>query len=88
MRLSYCSSPRPSRARASAAQPARSRSCAASSTGFLRPGHLNDRQAATVAALEPIAHARGQTMAQFALSWVLRHGGMTSALIGATISSR
>ena len=31
-----------------------------------------------------IARARGQTMAQMAIAWVLRHKGMTSALIGAS----
>ena len=31
-----------------------------------------------------IAEARGQTLPQLALAWVLRHPGMTSALIGAS----
>jgi L-glyceraldehyde 3-phosphate reductase len=34
--------------------------------------------------LNEIAVARGQSMAQLALAWVLRHPGMTSALIGAS----
>jgi L-glyceraldehyde 3-phosphate reductase len=34
--------------------------------------------------LNEIAVARGQNMAQMALAWVLRHPGMTSALIGAS----
>ena len=34
--------------------------------------------------LNELAVARGQTMAQLALAWVLRHPGMTSALIGAS----
>jgi L-glyceraldehyde 3-phosphate reductase len=34
--------------------------------------------------LNELAQARGQTMAQMALAWVLRHPGMTSALIGAS----
>ena len=31
-----------------------------------------------------MAKARGQTLAQLALAWVLRHAGMTSVLIGAS----
>ena len=34
-----------------------------------------------------MAQARGQTLAQMALVWVLRHPGMTSALIGASKAS-
>lgn len=34
--------------------------------------------------LNDMAKARGQTLAQMALAWVLRHPGMTSALIGAS----
>lgn len=34
--------------------------------------------------LNEIAKARGQNMAQLAVAWVLRHKGMTSALIGAS----
>jgi L-glyceraldehyde 3-phosphate reductase len=37
-----------------------------------------------VRALNEIAAGRGQNMAQLALAWVLRHPGMTSALIGAS----
>ena len=36
------------------------------------------------AALSEIAHARGQTLAQLALQWVLRDSVVTSALIGAS----
>ena len=39
---------------------------------------------AKVRQLNEIAEARGQTMAQLAVAWVLRHKGMTSALIGAS----
>ena len=35
-------------------------------------------------ALDAIASARGQSIAQLALSWVLRHPGVTSALVGAS----
>ena len=34
------------------------------------------------AALDAVAEAPGQTLAQMALAWVLRPGGVTSALIG------
>ena len=33
--------------------------------------------------LNAIAKRRGQSLAQLALTWVLRHNGVTSALIGA-----
>ncbi len=39
---------------------------------------------AKVEKLNKIAESRGQTMAQLAIAWVLRHPGMTSALIGAS----
>ena len=34
--------------------------------------------------LNDLARARGQTLAQMALAWVLRHKGMTSVLVGAS----
>jgi len=37
-----------------------------------------------VVKLNQLAQARGQSMAQMAIAWVLRHPGMTSALIGAS----
>ena len=39
---------------------------------------------AKVRRLNQLAQARGQSMAQMAIAWVLRHPGMTSALIGAS----
>lgn len=39
---------------------------------------------AKVQKLNQLAQARGQTMAQLAVAWVLRHPGVTSALIGAS----
>jgi L-glyceraldehyde 3-phosphate reductase len=53
-------------------------------TGFLRPQHITDEKLAQVHKLNEIARTRGQTMAQLAVAWVLRHAGMTSALIGAS----
>jgi L-glyceraldehyde 3-phosphate reductase len=45
---------------------------------------LVDRAVASVRKLNDMAVARGQTLAQMALAWVLRGGGITSALIGAS----
>ncbi|NLV74295.1 MAG: L-glyceraldehyde 3-phosphate reductase [Chloroflexi bacterium] len=53
-------------------------------TGFLRPEHITDAAVAKVRKLAEVAHARGQSLAQLAIAWVLRHPGMTSALIGAS----
>lgn len=56
-----------------------------------KPGTFLKAEAATdaemlqkVRALNEIAASRGQTLAQMALSWVLRGGRVTSALIGAS----
>jgi len=57
---------------------------AGSGKGFLKADNVKPEQIAKVQQLNALATARGQTMAQFALSWVLRHDGMTSALIGAS----
>lgn len=50
--------------------------------------HWGDRVAeerlAKVRKLQVIAQARGQSLAQLAVAWVLRHQGVTSALIGAS----
>jgi L-glyceraldehyde 3-phosphate reductase len=45
---------------------------------------LNDATLDKVRRLNTLAQARGQTLAQMAIAWVLRHPGMTSALIGAS----
>jgi len=50
--------------------------------GSLRASHIEPRVLAAVDRLGDIAHSRGQTMVQLALSWVLRRPEMTSALIG------
>jgi len=52
--------------------------------GFLKPAQITAAKLDQVRRLNEIAQARGQTMAQLALAWVLRHQGMTSALIGAS----
>ncbi|MBF0678473.1 MAG: aldo/keto reductase [Devosia sp.] len=50
--------------------------------GSLRASHIEPRVLAAVDRLGDIAAARGQTMVQLALAWVLRRPEMTSALIG------
>lgn len=50
--------------------------------GSLRASHIEPRVLAAVDKLGEIARARGQTMVQLALAWVLRRPEMTSALVG------
>ncbi|KKB77866.1 hypothetical protein VW35_14570 [Devosia soli] len=50
--------------------------------GSLRASHVEPRVLEAVDKLEAIARARGQSMVQLALSWVLRRTEVTSALIG------
>ena len=52
--------------------------------GFLRPAHITEEKLAKVRKLNELARGRGQTLAQMALAWVLRHKGMTSVLVGAS----
>jgi L-glyceraldehyde 3-phosphate reductase len=52
--------------------------------GSLRPEHLSAANLARVRALTDIARARGQSLAQMAVAWVLRQPQVTSALIGAS----
>lgn len=51
---------------------------------FLQPDKITPERLAQVRNLDKIAKARGQTLAQMAIVWVLRHPDMTSALIGAS----
>jgi L-glyceraldehyde 3-phosphate reductase len=57
---------------------------AAAAHGFLKAEQVKPETLAKVKALDRIAKERGQTLAQMALAWVLRHPTMTSALIGAS----
>ena len=50
----------------------------------LPPEHLREENLARVRALNEIAVARGQSLAQMALAWTLRDPRVTSALIGAS----
>jgi L-glyceraldehyde 3-phosphate reductase len=51
---------------------------------FLRPTDVTDEVLAKTKKLNELAQSRGQTLAQLALAWVLRHKTVTSALIGAS----
>lgn len=50
----------------------------------LDPHMLSEKAIENIRALNAIAEGRGQTLAQMAIAWVLRGGGITSALIGAS----
>lgn len=52
--------------------------------GSLKAEHLNAQNLAHVRALNTMALARGQSLAQMATAWVLRDPRVTSALIGAS----
>ena len=49
---------------------------------------LSDRALDAIRALNAIAERRGQTLAQMAIAWVVRDGGITSALLGASRPSQ
>lgn len=51
---------------------------------FLHESNVSDKYLKTASALNEIAHDRGQTLSQLALSWVLRQTSVSSALIGAS----
>jgi len=57
---------------------------AAQRAGSLQPAQITPEVLAKVRELNKLALARGQTLAQMALAWVLRHPQLTSALIGAS----
>jgi len=57
---------------------------AAKPHGFLRREEVTEATVAKVRRLNDIARARGQSLAQMALAWVLRHPEVTTALIGAS----
>jgi L-glyceraldehyde 3-phosphate reductase len=52
--------------------------------GTLLPDALTPARRAQLVRLNEIAAARGQSLAQLALAWVLRHDVVTSALVGAS----
>jgi L-glyceraldehyde 3-phosphate reductase len=57
---------------------------AAKAHGFLKSDEVSAKRITMVRRLNQLAEGRGQTMAQLAIAWVLRHPQMTSALIGAS----
>jgi L-glyceraldehyde 3-phosphate reductase len=57
---------------------------AAKPHGFLRREGITEEKLARVRTLNGMAKQRGQSLAQMALAWVLRHDAMTSALVGAS----
>ena len=50
----------------------------------LDPATITPSALESVRALDALAQKRGQTLAQMAIAWVLREGGITTALIGAS----
>ena len=61
---------------------------AAKPHGFLKPDRITEEKLTQVTQLNDIAQSRGQSLAQMALAWVLRHDVVTSALIGASRPSQ
>jgi L-glyceraldehyde 3-phosphate reductase len=57
---------------------------AARSTGFLQVSQVTDEKLNKIKQLNTIAEERGQTLAQMALSWILKDNRVTSVLIGAS----
>ena len=55
---------------------------------FLKESAVNEKTLRKIRALKEIAAARGQTLAEMALSWILRDGIVTSVLIGASKPSQ
>ncbi|MEL6571274.1 MAG: L-glyceraldehyde 3-phosphate reductase [Pseudomonadota bacterium] len=54
----------------------------------LNPNFLSEQAINNIRKLNEIAERRGQTLAQMAIAWVLRDGGITTALIGASKPSQ
>ncbi|MCF7957980.1 MAG: L-glyceraldehyde 3-phosphate reductase [Phycisphaerae bacterium] len=57
---------------------------AAKPHGFIKPEELNDSLLEKLTQLQKMAIARGQSLAQMALAWILRHPQVTSVLTGAS----
>ena len=52
--------------------------------GFLRPEHVTEEKLRRIRALAEIANARGQSLAQMSIAWLLAKPYVTSVLIGAS----
>ena len=57
---------------------------AAKPHGFLRKEDITKERLSKIKRLNDLARQRGQSLAQMAIAWVLRHPTVTSALIGAS----
>jgi L-glyceraldehyde 3-phosphate reductase len=57
---------------------------AAKAHGFLQASQVDAAMVGKIRALGALAEARGQSLAQMAIAWVLRQPAVTSALIGAS----
>ncbi|MEY8392106.1 L-glyceraldehyde 3-phosphate reductase [Lachnospiraceae bacterium] len=55
---------------------------------FLKESAVNDETIDKIKSLTSIAHRRGQSLAQMALSWILRDDDITSVLVGASKPSQ
>ncbi|HEY0947219.1 MAG TPA: L-glyceraldehyde 3-phosphate reductase [Opitutaceae bacterium] len=55
---------------------------------FLKPEHITEARLVQLRTLDALAQARGQSLAQMALAWVLRQPAVTTALIGASKTSQ
>lgn len=55
---------------------------------FLHAADLTEKRLHQISALNEVASTRGQTLAEMALSWILRDGIVTSVLIGASKPSQ
>ena len=55
---------------------------------FLKPEHITEAKLGKIRQLNTFAEARGQSLAQMALAWVLRDPTVTTALIGASRASQ
>jgi len=51
---------------------------------FLKKANITPELLEKIAALDALAHERGQSLAQMAIAWILRLRGTTSALVGAS----
>lgn len=54
----------------------------------LNPDFLSEQALTNIRKLNEIAESRQQSLAQMAIAWVLRNGGITTALIGASRASQ
>jgi len=51
---------------------------------YLKRDDVSESRLGKIRALNEVAKARGQSLAQMSVAWVLRHPGVTSALVGAS----